>query len=134
MNSDILYSIYIFFFHLKNMLIVITNMTRTAYWYRTMEDYRIQVLLLFLHCSQQIYHFMWSWLSKIYDRKEKWYFLREFLFFLFCRLELKGKYVLGDFLEFKGKDEDVEDLREIKRSKVSQMTIQKTSMLGFGNL
>ncbi|XP_022148662.1 uncharacterized protein LOC111017264 [Momordica charantia] len=47
------------------------------------------------------------------------------------KLELKGKYVLGDFLEFKGKDEDVEDLREIKRSKVSQMTIQKTSMLGF---
>ncbi|ONI25944.1 hypothetical protein PRUPE_2G328100 [Prunus persica] len=48
------------------------------------------------------------------------------------RLELKGnKYVLGEFLEFKGKQEDVEALRNIKRSKISRLIVQKTSMLGF---
>lgn len=48
------------------------------------------------------------------------------------RLELKGsKYVLGEFLEFKGKEGDVEALRHIRRSKVGQMIIQKTSMFGL---
>ncbi|CAJ1926398.1 unnamed protein product [Sphenostylis stenocarpa] len=48
------------------------------------------------------------------------------------RVELKGnKYVLGDFLEFKGKKEDVEALRHIRRSKVGRMIIQKTSMFGL---
>jgi hypothetical protein len=49
-------------------------------------------------------------------------------------LELKGnKYVLGEFLEFKGKHEDINALKHIRRSKVSRMIIQKTSMFGFGN-
>lgn len=48
------------------------------------------------------------------------------------RVELKGnKYVLGEFLEFKGKQEDIEALRHIKRSKVGHIMIQKTSMLGL---
>ncbi|RDY10636.1 hypothetical protein CR513_04796 [Mucuna pruriens] len=48
------------------------------------------------------------------------------------RVELKGnKYVLGEFLEFKGKQEDVEALRHIRRSKVGHITIQKTSMFGL---
>ncbi|KAF7825013.1 Plasma membrane isoform 1 [Senna tora] len=48
------------------------------------------------------------------------------------RLELKGsKYILGEFLEFKGKQEDVQALRNIKRSKVSRLTIQQTSMFGL---
>ncbi|OMO96579.1 Plasma membrane protein [Corchorus olitorius] len=48
------------------------------------------------------------------------------------RLELKGsKYVLGEFLEFKGKQEDTLALRNIKRSKVSRLIIQKTSMFGL---
>ncbi|KAK2371888.1 hypothetical protein QL285_073089 [Trifolium repens] len=48
------------------------------------------------------------------------------------RLELKGnKHVLGEFLEFKGKKEDVEALRHIRRSKVGRMIIQKTSMFGL---
>nr|ACU19628.1 unknown [Glycine max] len=48
------------------------------------------------------------------------------------RVELKGnKYVLGEFLEFKGKQEDVEALRPIRRSKVGRMIIQKTSMFGL---
>lgn len=51
------------------------------------------------------------------------------------RLELKGnKYVLGEFLEFKGKLEDLQALRNVKRSKVGRLIIQKTSMLGLGNL
>ena len=50
-------------------------------------------------------------------------------------MELKGnKYVLGDFQEFKGKQEDVEALRQIRRSKVGRVVIQKTSMFGLGNL
>ncbi|XP_050386221.1 uncharacterized protein LOC126802615 [Argentina anserina] len=48
------------------------------------------------------------------------------------RLELKGNnYVLGEFLEFKGKQEDVQSLRHIKRSKINRLVVQKTSMLGF---
>ncbi|XP_074290983.1 uncharacterized protein LOC141617717 [Silene latifolia] len=48
------------------------------------------------------------------------------------RLELKGsKYVLGQFLEFKGKHEDVQALKVIKRSKVGRMNVQKTSMFGL---
>ncbi|KDP39533.1 hypothetical protein JCGZ_02553 [Jatropha curcas] len=48
------------------------------------------------------------------------------------RLELKGnKYVLGEFLEFKGKEEDITALRNIKRSKVGRLVVQKTSMLGL---
>ncbi|KAF4380305.1 uncharacterized protein LOC133037767 isoform X1 [Cannabis sativa] len=49
------------------------------------------------------------------------------------RVELKGKYVLGEFLEFKGKQEDLHALRNIKRSKVSRLVTQKTSMLGFAH-
>ncbi|OAY41769.1 uncharacterized protein LOC110623389 [Manihot esculenta] len=50
------------------------------------------------------------------------------------RLELKGnKYVLGEFLEFKGKEEDIISLRNIKRSKVSRLVVQKTSMLGLAH-
>ncbi|XP_052185111.1 uncharacterized protein LOC127796775 isoform X1 [Diospyros lotus] len=45
------------------------------------------------------------------------------------RLELKGnKYLLGEFLDFKGKEEDVQSLKAIKRSKVSRLIVQKTSM------
>ncbi|XP_047333409.1 uncharacterized protein LOC124936923 [Impatiens glandulifera] len=49
------------------------------------------------------------------------------------RLELKGnKYLLGDFLEFKGNDEDTMLLKNIKRSKVSRLMIQMTtSMFGL---
>ncbi|XP_060971243.1 uncharacterized protein LOC133037767 isoform X2 [Cannabis sativa] len=43
------------------------------------------------------------------------------------RVELKGKYVLGEFLEFKGKQEDLHALRNIKRSKVSRLVTQKTT-------
>lgn len=56
------------------------------------------------------------------------------LSFTLCRLELKGnKYVLGEFLEFKGKPEDIMALGNIKRSKVSRLIIQKMSMFGLGN-
>ncbi|KAG6605718.1 hypothetical protein SDJN03_03035, partial [Cucurbita argyrosperma subsp. sororia] len=49
------------------------------------------------------------------------------------RLELKGNnLVLGEFLEFKGKKEDMQALREIKRSKVSCIVIQKMRTMGFG--
>lgn len=49
------------------------------------------------------------------------------------RLELKGnKFVLGEFLEFKGDNEDIRALGNIRRSKVSTVTIQKTSMFGVG--
>lgn len=48
------------------------------------------------------------------------------------RLEIKSsKCLLGEFLEFKGKKEDVQALRNIKRSKVNKVTVQKASMLGF---
>ncbi|XP_009606558.1 uncharacterized protein [Nicotiana tomentosiformis] len=50
------------------------------------------------------------------------------------RLELKGnKFVLGEFLEFKGDNEDIQALGNIRRSKVSKVTIQKTSMLGVAS-
>ncbi|KAL0340869.1 UNVERIFIED_CONTAM: hypothetical protein Sradi_4603700 [Sesamum radiatum] len=50
------------------------------------------------------------------------------------RLELKGnRYVLGEFLEFKGKQEELQALRKIKRSKVSRLSVQKISMLGFAH-
>uniref|UniRef100_A0A164WT77 Uncharacterized protein n=1 Tax=Daucus carota subsp. sativus TaxID=79200 RepID=A0A164WT77_DAUCS len=47
------------------------------------------------------------------------------------RLELKGKYFLGEFLDFKGKQEDIQALRNIKRSKVNRLIVQKTSMFGL---
>ncbi|PIN23522.1 hypothetical protein CDL12_03770 [Handroanthus impetiginosus] len=48
------------------------------------------------------------------------------------RLELEGnKYILGEFLEFKGKQDDLQALRKIKRSKVGCLTVQKMSMFGF---
>ena len=48
------------------------------------------------------------------------------------RLELKSnKYVLGEFLEFKGKQDDTQALRNIQRLKVSRLIIQYFSMLGF---
>ncbi|XLR22806.1 hypothetical protein HN51_069050 [Arachis hypogaea] len=51
---------------------------------------------------------------------------------LACRLELKAnKYVLGEFLEFKGKQEDLQALSQIRRSKVERITVQKTSMFGL---
>ncbi|KAG8381678.1 hypothetical protein BUALT_Bualt06G0146500 [Buddleja alternifolia] len=50
------------------------------------------------------------------------------------RLELKGnKYILGEFVEFKGKQEDLQALRKIRRSKVSRVTVQKISMFGFAH-
>ncbi|KAK1391251.1 hypothetical protein POM88_010307 [Heracleum sosnowskyi] len=50
-----------------------------------------------------------------------------------CRLELKGKYLLGEFLDFKGKQDDIQALRNIKRSKVNRLIIQKTSMFGLAS-
>ncbi|XP_010273144.1 PREDICTED: uncharacterized protein LOC104608757 isoform X2 [Nelumbo nucifera] len=51
-----------------------------------------------------------------------------------CRLELKNnKHLFGEFLEFKGKQDDIQALRNIKRSKVSQLIIQKFSMLGLAH-
>ncbi|KAL6508199.1 hypothetical protein OROHE_021741 [Orobanche hederae] len=48
------------------------------------------------------------------------------------RLELKdNKYVLGEFLEFKGKGDELEALRKIKRSKVSRATVETKSIFGF---
>ncbi|XP_019200397.1 PREDICTED: uncharacterized protein LOC109194013 [Ipomoea nil] len=50
------------------------------------------------------------------------------------RLELKNnKYVLGEFLEFKGKKDDILALRNIKRSKVSQLAIQTSSICCFAH-
>ncbi|XP_057800679.1 uncharacterized protein LOC131016106 [Salvia miltiorrhiza] len=50
------------------------------------------------------------------------------------RLEVKGnKCILGEFLEFKGKQDDLQALRKIKRSKVSHLTVQKTSMFAFAH-
>ncbi|VFR03113.1 unnamed protein product [Cuscuta campestris] len=50
------------------------------------------------------------------------------------RLELKSnKRLLGDFVEFKGDKDDIFELRNIKRSKVSRVTIQKTSMFGLAH-
>ncbi|KVI04790.1 NERD-like protein [Cynara cardunculus var. scolymus] len=51
------------------------------------------------------------------------------------RLELKNNIqLLGEFLEFKGKQDDILSLRNIKRSKVSRLTIQKTSMFAHSKL
>uniref|UniRef100_A0A1J3F7A6 NERD domain-containing protein n=1 Tax=Noccaea caerulescens TaxID=107243 RepID=A0A1J3F7A6_NOCCA len=48
------------------------------------------------------------------------------------RVELKSsKIVLGEFLEFKGKQEDTLALRHIKRSKIDSISIQSTSMFGL---
>ncbi|XP_058206446.1 uncharacterized protein LOC131319966 [Rhododendron vialii] len=50
------------------------------------------------------------------------------------RLELKGdKYLLGEFLEFKGKHDDVQSLKNIRRSKINRLVIQKTSMFGLAH-
>lgn len=50
------------------------------------------------------------------------------------RLELKGdKNVLGEFIEFKGRHEDIQLLKKLKRSKVSKFIIQKSTLFGgFG--
>lgn len=47
------------------------------------------------------------------------------------RLELKDKCILGEFLEFKGNNNDLLALRKIKRSKVSHLTVRKPGMFGF---
>ncbi|XP_060190778.1 uncharacterized protein LOC132620078 [Lycium barbarum] len=48
------------------------------------------------------------------------------------RLELKGnKCLLGEFLEFKGNTEDIQAMRSIRKSKVSRLEIQETSMFGL---
>ncbi|MFS7961575.1 hypothetical protein Hanom_Chr08g00716701 [Helianthus anomalus] len=50
------------------------------------------------------------------------------------RLELNNnKHLLGEFVEFKGKNDDITSLRNIKRSKVSRVMIQKTSMFGLAH-
>ncbi|KAL6642624.1 hypothetical protein ACP70R_020805 [Stipagrostis hirtigluma subsp. patula] len=47
------------------------------------------------------------------------------------RLELKGdKNVLGEFIEFKGRHEDIQLLKNLKRSKVSRFIIQKSTLFG----
>uniref|UniRef100_A0A452YQT0 Uncharacterized protein n=1 Tax=Aegilops tauschii subsp. strangulata TaxID=200361 RepID=A0A452YQT0_AEGTS len=48
--------------------------------------------------------------------------------------ELRGdKNVLGEFMEFKGKHEDMPLLKKVKRSKVSRFVIQKSTLFGgFG--
>ncbi|KAJ6854135.1 uncharacterized protein M6B38_101520 [Iris pallida] len=49
------------------------------------------------------------------------------------RLEVKDKNLLGEFVEFKGNQEDVQELRNLKRSKVGQFIVQKSSLFGvFG--
>ncbi|GAB2211346.1 hypothetical protein Droror1_Dr00024655 [Drosera rotundifolia] len=48
------------------------------------------------------------------------------------KLELKGnRYLLGEFVEFKGKHEDTQELQYVKRSKFGRMIVQKTSMMGL---
>jgi hypothetical protein len=49
-------------------------------------------------------------------------------------LELKGdKNVLGEFMEFKGRHEDMQLLKKLKRSKVSRFIMQKSTLFGgFG--
>ncbi|XP_043718399.1 uncharacterized protein LOC122666281 isoform X1 [Telopea speciosissima] len=50
------------------------------------------------------------------------------------RMVLKdNKNLLGEFLQFKGKQEDMQALKYIKRSKVSRLIIQKSAMFGLGN-
>ncbi|KAF5189393.1 plasma protein [Thalictrum thalictroides] len=69
------------------------------------------------------------------DMQESIHQQLEFILFtapMWDRLELKeNKNLLGEFLDFKGKSEDIQTLRNIKRSKVSRLIIQKTSMLGL---
>ncbi|CAA7411026.1 unnamed protein product [Spirodela intermedia] len=49
------------------------------------------------------------------------------------RLELMGdKVILGEFLEFKGKQEDLQSLQNLKRSKVSQFVVQKSLFTSLG--
>ncbi|KAJ4958568.1 hypothetical protein NE237_025679 [Protea cynaroides] len=49
------------------------------------------------------------------------------------RLERKdNKNLLGEFLQFKGKQEDMQLLKHIKRSKVSRLIIQKSAVFGLG--
>lgn len=52
------------------------------------------------------------------------------------RLELKGdRSILGEFIEFKGKQEDMQALRNVKRSQISQLIIQRSSLFGgFGKV
>lgn len=62
------------------------------------------------------------------------YWSKNIYMYFHCRLELKGnKYLLGEFVEFQGRQEDVRALRNIKRSKVGRVIIQKMSMFGLGN-
>ena len=51
-------------------------------------------------------------------------------------MELRGdKNVLGEFIEFKGRHEDIQLLKNLKRSKVSRFVIQKSTLFGgFGKL
>ncbi|KAF7149122.1 hypothetical protein RHSIM_Rhsim03G0223200 [Rhododendron simsii] len=50
------------------------------------------------------------------------------------RVELKGdKFLLGEFLEFKGKHDDIQSLKNIRRSKINRLVIQKTSMFGLAH-
>ncbi|KAK1415077.1 hypothetical protein QVD17_30848 [Tagetes erecta] len=50
------------------------------------------------------------------------------------RLELNNnKHLLGEFLEFKGKNDDIMPLKIIKRSKIGRVIIQKTSVFGLGH-
>ncbi|KAK1415082.1 hypothetical protein QVD17_30853 [Tagetes erecta] len=74
------------------------------------------------------------------DKSEKHESIQQSLGFILStapmwdRLELNNnKHLLGEFLEFKGKNDDVTALRSIKRSKVSRMIIQKTSMFGLAH-
>ncbi|CAD5176035.1 unnamed protein product [Musa acuminata subsp. malaccensis] len=49
------------------------------------------------------------------------------------RLELRGdRNILGEFVEFKGNKNDMQALRNVKRSKVGRFIVQKPSMLGLG--
>ncbi|CAL9091256.1 unnamed protein product [Musa textilis] len=50
------------------------------------------------------------------------------------RLELKSnKNILGEFLKFKGYQQDMQALKNVKRSKVGRFIIQKPSIFGLGN-
>ncbi|WOL06990.1 hypothetical protein Cni_G15725 [Canna indica] len=49
------------------------------------------------------------------------------------RLELKGdRNILGEFFEFKANQDDMQALRNVKRTKVGRFIVQKPSMLGLG--
>jgi hypothetical protein len=51
------------------------------------------------------------------------------------RLELKGdRNILGEFIEFKGRHDDIQALKCLKRSKVCRFIVQKSTLFGgFGN-